>query len=176
MNEHLEEPFRVGLSRDNRTKADTAVTHALKGKLASVQDSIAMPVHGKKVRSEEPNILDRVSPTGRTTFRVQIRRQVDGKMRSLGKTFRTMSNATKWRNRKLAEIEFHGFPVTITTNITGADVITKRLEVHTNLERSAKQVLNSLMGRESRKKLTSTLTAQCLYKLCDNLLGEEMLP
>ncbi len=61
------------------------------------------------VEFDKPYIAERITSGCRKTYRVQIRRRVDGKQRSLCKTFRHLKNAKTWRNKKLAEIELHGF-------------------------------------------------------------------
>lgn len=176
MHEHIEDNVSIERSCGKRAKADTAIAHVHRSNLASVQDTKSKASRGKKNdEAVEPNILKRVSSSGRVMYRVQIRRTVDGQMGSLCQTFRTLLNAQKWK-KKLAEIELHGFPVKITSNTTVADAINKRLLAHVDLGRSAKQVLNSLKDRAFGKKLTSTLTSSCLYALCDELLEEDMLP
>lgn len=58
---------------------------------------------------DEPNISEIVGREGVVSYRVQIRRRVDGKQHSLAKTFRHLPNAKKWRNKKLLHIEVNGF-------------------------------------------------------------------
>ncbi|WP_417524221.1 hypothetical protein [Marinovum sp.] len=64
-----------------------------------------------KTKFNERNITRIPTSDGRETYRVQIRRRVNGKPHSICESFQYLKNAKKWRDQKLAEIELHGFPV-----------------------------------------------------------------
>ncbi|WP_260032139.1 tyrosine-type recombinase/integrase [Leisingera caerulea] len=128
---------------------------------------------GTKEPKVEPYIAERVTSGGRKTYRVQIRRRVDGKQHSLCKTFRHLKNAKEWRDKKLAVIELHGFPIKVLTEKTIADVIADRLKRGRELGRSAKQNLEFIKKHEFGKIRVSTLTQQQLYEFAEELLNEE---
>lgn len=125
---------------------------------------------------DEPNITEIVGREGVVSYRVQIRRRVDGKQHSLAKTFRHLPNAKKWRNKKLLHIEVNGFPVQIVTETTVTDIIKDRLDRGKTLGRSALQVLNYIKNDEFGKTKVSTLTQKELYEYADLLSAGERTP
>ncbi len=159
----------------------TASANSLKGNAdKSEQPPKAKPRKATKEKSEkkfkEPNITRLVAKDGAVSFRVQIRRTVEGEKHSLTKTFRHLSNAKKWRDKKNLEIEVNGFPVEIITTTTIADVIQDRLNRSQNLGRSTLQVLNYIKNDEFGKTKASTLTQQELYDYADLLSAGERTP
>ena len=131
---------------------------------------------GSKSRSVEPNIQEIPGENGRVSYRVQIRKLVQGKSISFTKTFRTLPMARKWKKRKLAEIEIDGVDVVARNGDTVADAITTRLAVHKHLGRSAKQQLNWLKESEFGKRKLCDLTMSALTDLADDMLGAERQP
>ncbi|WP_247744083.1 hypothetical protein [Ruegeria sp. R14_0] len=109
---------------------------------------------------KEQNITRFENKNGKFSYRVQIRKRVEGKQHSLTKTFRHLPNAKKWRNNKLREIEANGFPIQIVTETTISDVIDDRLKRGKTLGRSARQVLTFIKADEFGKTKVSTLTQQ----------------
>lgn len=101
---------------------------------------------------------------------------MDGKQHSLAKTFRHLSNARQWRNKKLLHIEENGFPVQIVTKTTVSDIIKDRLDRGKTLGRSALQVLNYIKNDEFGKTKVSTLTQQELYEYADLFSAGERTP
>ncbi|UWQ47218.1 hypothetical protein [Leisingera aquaemixtae] len=130
----------------------------------------------KAVEFDEPNITVRITSGGRKTYRVQIRRRVDGKQHSLCKTFSHLKNAKTWRDRKLREIDLEGFPIRIITETTIADVIADRLKRGKELGRSANQNLEFIKNHEFGQNKVSTLTQPQLYEFAEELLDEERTP
>ncbi|SLN45998.1 Phage integrase family protein [Falsiruegeria litorea R37] len=125
---------------------------------------------------KEPNIARLVTKDGAVSFRVQIRRTVEGEKHSLTKTFKHLPNAKKWRDKKKLEIEVNGFPVEIITSTTIADVIQNRLTRGKDLGRSALQVLNYIKNDEFGKTRVSTLTQEELCDYADLLSAGERTP
>ncbi len=129
---------------------------------------------GKKF--EEQNITRFEGKNGKCSYRVQIRKRVDGKQHSLTKTFKHLPNAKKWQNNQLREIEANGFPIQIVTETTISDVIEDRLKRGKTLGRSALQVLTFIKADEFGKTKVSTLTQQQLYDYADLLSAGERMP
>lgn len=125
---------------------------------------------------KERNITRFEDKNGDFSYRVQIRKRVDGNQKSLTKTFRYLSNAKSWRNEQLKDIEANGFPIRIVTETTISDVIDDRLDRGKTLGRSALQVLNSIKADEFGKTKVSTLTQQELYDYADLLASGERTP
>ncbi len=125
---------------------------------------------------QEPNIVRRTRKDGRVAYRVQIRGRVDGKQHSLARTFSTLKTARKWRDRKLAEIEIHGFPVQQEKTETVAAIILKRLERQEHLGRTAQQMLRNLAERRFGELTTAEVSTGKLYDLADELLAEDKRP
>lgn len=84
--------------------------------------------------------------------------------------------ATKWKMRKLAEIEPEGVEIVSRNGDTVADAITARLATHKNLGRSAKQQLGWVKESEFGKKKLSELSLESLTDLADDMLGAERQP
>ncbi len=61
-----------------------------------------------KSRSVEPNIQEIPGDNGGCSYRVQIRKTVQGESVSFAKTFSKLAMARKWKKRKLAETELDG--------------------------------------------------------------------
>ncbi len=131
-------------------------------------------IPGKKF--EEQNITRFEGKNGKFSYRVQIRKRVDGKQHSLTKTFKHLPNAKKWRNNQLRDIELNGFPIQIVTETTISDVIDDRLKRGKTLGRSALQVLTFIKADEFGKTKVSTLTQQQLYDYADLLSAGERMP
>ncbi|WP_334061624.1 site-specific integrase [Limimaricola cinnabarinus] len=129
-----------------------------------------------KSRSIEPNIQEIRGKGGKLTYRVQIRKFVSGKSISFTKTFSKLTNAKKWKKRKLAEIEIDGVEAVSRSGDTVADAITARLATHKSLGRSAKQQLKWIKGHEFGKNKLTELTLNSLTDLADAMLAEERLP
>ena len=129
-----------------------------------------------KTKFKEPNITRVVAKDGAVSYRVQIRRTVNGKKRSLAQTFKHLPNAKKWRNKKLLEIEVNGFPIQVMTETTIAEIIQDRLNRGKVLGRSALQVLNYIKDDEFGQTKVSTLTQQDLYDYADLLSAGERAP
>ncbi len=125
---------------------------------------------------KELNITRIHTTGGRVTYRVQIRRTVNGKSRSLCETFQHLANAKKWRNKKLAEIELHGFPLQIVTDTTIADVIADRLKRGKKLGKSALQNVKYIRDHEFGKTKVSLLTQKQLYDFAEMLLDGDRTP
>jgi len=125
---------------------------------------------------KELNIIRIYTSGGRAKYRVQIRRTVNGKSHSLCDTFRHLKNAKKWRDKKLAEIELHGFPIKATTDTTMADVISDRLKRGRKLGKSALQNIEYIRDHEFGKTKVSLLTQQQLYDFAENLLDGDRTP
>lgn len=125
---------------------------------------------------KELNITRIQTTGGRVKFRVQIRRTVNGKSRSLCETFRHLANAKKWRDKKLAEIELYGFPMQIVTETTIADVIADRLKRGKKLGKSALQNVEYIRDHEFGKTKVSLLTQQQLYDFAEKLLDGDRTP
>lgn len=104
---------------------------------------------------------------------VQIRHRIDGKQHSLSKTFRHLTNAKNWRNKKKLEIEVSGFPIQIVAKTTIADVIEDRLARGKEIGRSATQCLNYVRNSEFGQTKVSTLSQQQLYDFAEILLAGE---
>jgi hypothetical protein len=101
---------------------------------------------------------------------------VNGKSRSLCETFQHLANAKKWRNKKLAEIELHGFPLQIVTDTTIADVIADRLKRGKKLGKSALQNVKYIRDHEFGKTKVSLLTQKQLYDFAEMLLDGDRTP
>ncbi|MCV2866525.1 hypothetical protein [Defluviimonas sp. WL0075] len=125
------------------------------------------------VEFNEPNITERITFGGCKTYRVQICRRVDGKKHSLCNTFQHLKRAKKWRDKKLAENELHGFQAQFTAEKTIADVIADRLKRGKDLGRSAKQNLELVKNHVFGKKKVSTLTQPQLHEFAEELIDEK---
>lgn len=88
-------------------------------------------------RSIEPNITELLGKNGKRSYRVQIRKTVNGTSKSFTKTFSQLAMARKWKKRKIAELELQDTGVVESVDATVADAITARLSAHKNLGRSA---------------------------------------
>lgn len=125
---------------------------------------------------KERNITRIYATDGSATYRLQIRRTVNGKSRSLCQTFRQLKNAKKWRDKKLAEIELLGFPMQIASDTTVADVIADRLKRGKKLGKSALQNIEYIRNHEFGRTKVSLLTQQQLYDFAENLLSGDRTP
>lgn len=160
--------------------SDPAVTSFPAEIVPSTASATNKKVKSKKSKNaddcKEPNITRILTTGGRAKYRVQIRRKVNGKSRSLCETFRHLANAKKWRNKKLAEIELHGFPMQIVTDTTIADVIADRLKRGKNLGKSALQNIEYIRDHEFGKTKVTQLTQQQLYAFAEKLLDGDRTP
>lgn len=160
--------------------SDPAVTPLPSQNVASTESAASKKAKTRKSKKaddfKELNITRIYATDGSATYRVQIRRTVNGKSRSLCQTFRHLKNAKKWRDKKLAEIELHGFPVQIATDTTIADVIADRLKRGKELGKSALQNVEYIRDHEFGKTKVSLLTQQQLYDFAENLLSGGRTP
>jgi integrase len=129
-----------------------------------------------KSRSVEPNIQEIPGENGGHSFRVQIRKSVDGKTYSFTKTFANLAMARKWKKKRLAEIEIIGVQALSCAGDTVADAIKARLAKQTNLGRSAKQQLDWLAASAFGKKKLTEITVDAVLGLADEMLADERLP
>ncbi|WP_323764361.1 site-specific integrase [Marinovum sp.] len=153
---------------------------------APTQDvALAKPATKRKAKAkkskktgdfEERHIARIANADGRVTYRVQIRRKVNDKSRSLCHTFSHLRNAKKWRDKRLAEIELHGFPIEVTNDTTVADVIADRLKRGKKLGKSALQNLEYIRDHEFGQTNVALLTQQRLYDFAGTLLDGDRTP
>lgn len=129
-----------------------------------------------KSRSVEPNIQEIPGENGGQSYRVQIRKTVDGNTYSFTETFANLAMARKWKKKKLAEIEINGVQALSCAEDTVADAIKARLAKQTNLGRSAKQQLDWLAASAFGKKKLTELTVEAVLGLADEMLADERLP
>lgn len=164
---------RVGTTRAN--PAQTAVARALPHvDKAAGEDHRRRPAKsGTRTEKKEPNITAIVGRDGKKTYRVQIRRRIDGADHSMCHTFSSMKVAKTWRDKKLAESALFGFPVKIRATGTVADVIDRRLEKQQSLGRSTRATLRGIKKHSFGE---TPLTAKALYDFADQLLDEERGP
>ncbi|UWP96886.1 site-specific integrase [Aliiroseovarius crassostreae] len=94
----------------------------------------------------------------------------------MSKTFTRLTTAKKWRNRKLLEIEEHGFPLYVVDKTTISDVINDRLRRGAELARTAEHTLKFIANHEFGQTKVGTLTQQQLYDFADHLSSEERSP
>lgn len=133
-------------------------------------------MNNPKSRSVEPNIQEMPGENGGCSYRVQIRKTVQGESVSFTKTFTKLAMAKKWKNRKLAEIEVHGVQTVSRKGDTVADAITARLAKHKHLGRSARQQLDWLKKSDFGKRKLTELSLESLTDLADDMLAEERQP
>lgn len=131
---------------------------------------------GGKSRSVEPNIQEIPGENGGPSYRVQLRKSVDGNTFSCTRTFSKLAMARKWKKRKLAEIEIDGVQTLSRSGDTVADAISGRLATHASLGRSAKQQLEWLRASDFGKMKLTELSVRDLTNLADEMLGEERQP
>lgn len=129
-----------------------------------------------KSRSVEPNIQEIPGENGGCSYRVQIRKSVQGESVSFTKTFSKLAMARKWKKRKLAEIELDGIQTVSKKGDTVAAAITARLTKHKHLGRSARQQLDWLKNSDFGKKKLTELSLESLTDLADDMLAEERQP
>lgn len=132
--------------------------------------------HNPKSRSVEPNIQEIPGENGGCSYRVQIRKSVQGESVSFTKTFSKLAMARKWKKRKLAEIELDGVQTVSKKGDTVAAAITARLTKHKHLGRSARQQLDWLKNSDFGKKKLTELSLESLTDLADDMLAEERQP
>lgn len=129
-----------------------------------------------KSRSVEPNIQEIPGENGGCSYRVQIRKTVQGESVSFTKTFSKLAMARKWKKRKLAEIELDGVQAVSKKGDTVAHAITARLAKHKHLGPSARQQLDWLKKSDFGKKKLTELSLESLIDLADDMLAEDRLP
>lgn len=136
----------------------------------------AKKTRGKK---REPLIVEWEDNQGKTTFCVQIRRQVSGKKLSLSETFSTMKLAKAWRDRKLAEIELGRIkPENVKRHDTQLvnDILKKRLEDGKPLKRSGVQMLGLLITHPLCQIDGSKIDREWFGSIANALLAREITP
>jgi len=127
-------------------------------------------------RSVEPNIQEIRGKNGTASYRVQIRKTVDGKAISITETFSSLKFAKRWKVKKLAEIELQGVDFVAKSDKTVSDAIIARLAAHQSLGRSAIQQLTWIKESYFGNKKVCDLTMEVLLELADFMLAEERLP
>ncbi|QFT93581.1 Phage integrase family protein [Roseovarius sp. THAF9] len=133
-------------------------------------------INHSKYRSVEPNIQKIPGEDGGCSYRVQIRKTVQGESVSFTKTFSKLAMARKWKKRKLAEIELNGVQAVSKKGDTVAHAITARLAKHKHLGSSARQQLNWLKKSDFGKKKLTELSLESLTDLADDMLAEDRQP
>ncbi|SNT74293.1 tyrosine-type recombinase/integrase [Paracoccus seriniphilus] len=154
---------------------DSAPTRNLPRRASNAR-SDGRRMHNPKSRSVEPNIQEIPGENGGCSYRVQIRKSVQGESVSFTKTFSKLAMARKWKKRKLAEIEIDGVQTVSKKGDTVAAAITARLAKHKHLGRSARQQLDWLKNSDFGKKKLTELSLESLTDLADDMLAEERQP
>lgn len=127
-------------------------------------------------RSIEPNIQEIRGKNGTASYRVQIRKSVNGKAVSFTRTFSSLKFAKKWKLKKLAEIELQGVDFVAKSDKKVSDAIDARIATHRSLGRSAIQQLTWVKESYFGNKKLCDLTMEDLLDLADFMLAEERLP
>jgi integrase len=130
-------------------------------------------------KKEEPNITTIKNSDGTVSYRVQLRRRVNGKQRSLCRTFTTITLARAWRKRTEAEIELNGFPVAeVEEDVrTVSDILKVRLDKDKKIERSARQYLRYLSEHAAWiSKRCSDLTITDFVDFAEAMVSEDREP
>lgn len=136
----------------------------------------AMP---KKPKKKEPNTTVITNSDGTTSYRVQLRGRVNGKMHSLCRTFSSLTTARAWRKRLVAEIELNGFPVSTSNSSvpTVAEILKARLEKDQKIERSARQCLRYLSEHPTWEMTKCPeLTVDAVMTFAEALISEGRAP
>lgn len=157
---------------DKPSKPGPAETQQPRSKPTARPKPKAEPTRKAELK-KEPNITRIPNAKGGVKFRVQIRSRVGG---SLTKTFSDLKRARAWRDRQKVEIEEKGFPMPQRGGLTVADVITARLALHTELGRSAQQVLNAIKDCEFGQIKVHALTKTKVYEFGRDLLNKDRKP
>lgn len=116
----------------------------------------------------EPNITRITGEGGHVMYRVQLRKKVNGRMRSFTRSFSKLALARKWKKKKLAEFELHG--VAPVSACTVKEVIDVRLARHAHLQRSARSQLAWLRDSHFGARRISEIAAEDLMDLADEML------
>ncbi len=161
-------------SIDHGRRVD-AVGYVDAGTAAKRPQKLRKKAQPGKFRKED-NITVVPQKNGSPSYRVQIRARVEGKIKSLSKSFKHLPNAKSWRDKKKAEIELHGFPNDTVDSVTVSDAINDRLSRGRDLGRSAKQNLNWIKDSYLGNLKAASLTSNDIYSFAEHLLSGERLP
>lgn len=132
-----------------------------------------------KQKKPEPNTTVIKNSDGSTSYRVQLRGRVSGKMHSLCRTFSSLTIARAWRKRMIAEIELNGFPVSDAGKAvpTISDILKDRLERDKKIQRSALQCLRYLSRHPTwRTTKCSELTVDLIMNFAEALIDAGRAP
>ena len=130
--------------------------------------------------SDEPFISRRTTKEGEVRFCVQIRRKTVAGQVNVSKTLASMNDAKKWRDDTLARIQL-GMVEPISSGIEEPetlvkDLLQKKKDQGRDLERSANQVLDSLIGHRRCLVPASKIDIEWFQNLAKDLLNSGMLP
>ncbi|WP_157815033.1 hypothetical protein [Sagittula sp. P11] len=157
-------------------KIATAVPSTKKRNRKQAPQSVAKMAKPKK---PEPNTTTITNSDGTTSYRVQLRGRVHGKMHSLCRTFSSLTTARAWRKRMVAEIELNGFPVSTAKTLAPmvADILKARLEKDQKIERSTRQYLQYLSEHPTwQMTKCSDLTVDSIMTFAETLVSEGRAP
>ena len=148
----------------------------------TTRKAVAMPKKEAREQAspkKEPNTTIVKNSDGTTSYRVQIRGRVNGKLHSITKSFSSPVLARAWRKRTQAEIELNGFPIPGKKLAvpTVSELLKSRLDKDTYLGRSAKQQLQFLSKQDFwKEKLISELTQADIVCFAEKMITEKRLP
>ncbi|MEZ5769784.1 MAG: site-specific integrase [Paracoccaceae bacterium] len=114
---------------------------------------------------------------GNVSYRVQIRRQKDGKATSICETFPDYNSAKTWRDDQLTTISAKGLSVPKSRIKTVSAVIQYRKDKHNKeVERTTTQVLNFLQAHPFGQTPVRDLTEEKLIEFAEGLIATGMRP
>ena len=148
----------------------------------STRKAVAMPKTEDREKTspkKEPNTTIVKNADGTTSYRVQIRGRVNGKLHSIAKSFSSPVLARAWRKRTQAEIELNGFPVPgkELQVPTVSELLVARLTKDTHLGRSAQQQLRFLAEHAFwQAKRISELETSDIVCFAEAMIEEDRLP